>query len=194
MQKKVATILAAALVAAVTEGFGHYEMAELVPAGGAWYVFNDTQFNTTLAPAECDSDFAPGTKVPDSCCESLDPYFGLVLADFFAAANCPATDALLPDFKVVRPYLSCDDDVITYGEECVVDGQDYPWPAGTDLTSLTFDAADATECGCRTTIVGPGCYKATDLNEGIFSSYASDPYNDGRQFFVKLEACVPSTT
>lgn len=112
-----------ALLAAVAEGFGHY--VELVPAGGAWYVYNDTQFNTTLAPPECDADFAPGVQVPDSCCEALDPYFGLVLADFFAAANCPATDALLPDFKVVRPYLSCDDGAITYGEECVVDGQEY---------------------------------------------------------------------
>jgi len=38
-----------------------------------------------------------------------------------------------------------------------------------------------------------GCFKATDLNEGIFASYALDPYNDGRQFFVKLDACVPAT-
>jgi len=28
--------------AAVVHGFGHYEL-ELVPSGGAWFVFNDTQ-------------------------------------------------------------------------------------------------------------------------------------------------------
>jgi len=117
---------------------------------------HETQFSTPLAPAECDANFAPGTKVPDSCCDALPPYFGLLLADFFAAANCPATDALLPDAQVVRPYLDCDDGLITYGEECSVAGQSYPWPAGTDLASLTFDAQDAQQCGCATVIQGPG--------------------------------------
>lgn len=175
-------------ILATASAFGYTTM--LSPVGGAWYVFNDTQFNTSLAPLSCDNNTPAGTLVDDACCEILDPYFGTTLDVLFAASNCFASDALIADGTVVRPYLGCDDGLMTYGEECGVMGQPYPWPPGTNLTDLTIDAADYAECGCATVMQGPGCYKATDLNEGIFAEYAGPPYNDGRQFFVKLESCA----
>ena len=96
----------------VAWGFSHYE-SDLVINGGAWFVFNDTAFNTSVAPLECDDSFGI-QRVPDSCCEIIPPYFGLALSDFFTEYNCLATNVLLADGKGVRPYLGCDDDMITY--------------------------------------------------------------------------------
>lgn len=140
-----------------------------------------------LAPLECDDDTPAGTKVADSCCAGVEP-FGL-LSEFFATANCQAAP-FLPDGAATRPYLGCDDGLPTYGENCVVEGQPFPWPAGTDLTPFQVNASSYQDCGCSVIVQGAGCWKVHDLNEGIFASYALPPYNVGGQVFVSLDACA----
>eukprot|EP00633_Aureoumbra_lagunensis_P001370 CAMPEP_0197290600 /NCGR_PEP_ID=MMETSP0890-20130614/8313_1 /TAXON_ID=44058 ORGANISM="Aureoumbra lagunensis, Strain CCMP1510" /NCGR_SAMPLE_ID=MMETSP0890 /ASSEMBLY_ACC=CAM_ASM_000533 /LENGTH=180 /DNA_ID=CAMNT_0042762691 /DNA_START=92 /DNA_END=634 /DNA_ORIENTATION=- len=157
------------------------------PVSGTWRVYNDSETGTPLAPLSCDNNTATGTKVDDSCCDNVDPYFSIV--DYLSDANCKA-GVFLPDGSAARPYIGCDDGVITYGELCREGNQPYPWPPGTDLDPLMYNASSVEDCGCEVYMQGPGCYKGTDLNEGLFEAYGMAPYFDYRQFFIKLEDCA----